>query len=61
MFGSLLKTVVGVVVDLPIAVVKDTVTLGGSLTNEESAIAKSCNTIGKNVKNSVDPDRDLMD
>ncbi len=61
MFGSLLKAVVGVAIDLPVAIVKDTVTLGGSITNEESAIAKSCKTIGKNLENSVDPDKDLMD
>ena len=61
MFGSLLKAVVGVAVDLPVAIIKDTVTLGGSITDEESAIAKSCNTIGKNIKDSVDPDKDIMD
>ena len=56
MFGNLLKAAVGVVIDLPIAIVKDTVTLGGSITNEESAIAKSCNNIGKNINKAVDPE-----
>ena len=58
MFGSLLKAVVGVAVDLPVSIIKDTVTLGGSITNEESAIAKSCKNIGKNIEDSVDPDKD---
>jgi len=61
MFGSLLKAVVGVVVDLPVAIIKDTVTLGGELTGDESAIAKSCKTIGRNLSDSVDPDKDLLD
>jgi len=56
MFGSLLKATAGVLVDLPVAVVKDTITLGGSITDEESAIVKSCKTIGENIDNAVDPD-----
>ena len=56
MFGNLLKAAVGVVVDLPIAVVKDVVTLGGELTGDESAIAKSTKNICKNVSKSVDAD-----
>lgn len=35
MFGSLLKAAVGVVVETPIAVVADVVTLGGSLTDKD--------------------------
>lgn len=61
MFGSLLKAVVGVAIDLPISVAKDVVTLGGALTDDESAIAKSCKTIGENLTDAVDPDKDLMD
>ena len=61
MFGSLLKAVVGVAVDLPVSIVKDTVTLGGALTDEESAIAKSLETVGDNLEKAVDPDTDLMD
>lgn len=56
MFGSLLKAAVGVVIDLPVAIVKDTITLGGSITDEESAIAKSCKNIGKNIDKAVDPE-----
>ena len=61
MFGSLLKAVVGVAIDLPVSIVKDTLTLGGELTGEESAIKKSCETIGKNIEKAVDPDTDLID
>ena len=58
MFGSLLKAVVGVVVDLPVSVVKDVVTLGGAMTDEESAIAKSLGNITDNISNAVDQDKD---
>ena len=57
MLGSLLKAVVGVAVDLPLSIVKDVATLGGELTNEESAIAKSCKNIGQNLNDAVDPDQ----
>ena len=56
MFKSLLKAAVGTVVELPIAVVKDVVTLGGELTNEESAITESLGKITKNIDNAVDPE-----
>lgn len=55
MFGNLLKATVGVVL-LPVAIVKDVVTLGGELTDGESAIAKSCKNISKNVDKAIDPD-----
>jgi|TARA_B110000908_G_C10152192_1_gene401884 hypothetical protein len=58
MFGSLIKATLGVVIDLPIAIVEDTITLGGELTDGESAIAKSCNNIGKNLNDAVMPDKD---
>ncbi len=61
MFGSILKATVGVVVDLPLSIAKDVVTLGGALTDEPSAIAKSLDTIGENVEKAVDPDTDIMD
>ena len=61
MFGSLLKATVGVVVDLPVSIVKDTVTLGGSLTDEPSAIGKSLDAIGDNLNKAVDPDTDILD
>ena len=58
MFGSLLKAAVGVVVDLPVSIVKDAVTLGGAMTDEESSIAKSLGNITDNINNAVDPDKD---
>jgi hypothetical protein len=58
MFGSLIKATLGVVIDLPIAIVEDTITLGGELTDGKSAIAKSCNNIGKNLNDAVMPDKD---
>lgn len=61
MLGSLLKAAVGIAIDLPVSAIKDTLTLGGALTDEESAIADSCKTIVENVKDAVDPDKDLMD
>ena len=57
MFGNLLKATVGVVL-LPVAIVKDVVTLGGELTGGESATAKSCKNIGENVDKAIDPEED---
>lgn len=37
MFGNLLKAVVGAVIETPIAVVADVVTLGGTLTDRKEA------------------------
>ena len=47
MFESLLKAAVGVVVEIPVAVVKDVVTLGGVTTDEDSAIIESVGKISK--------------
>lgn len=46
--GKLGKAAVGVVM-LPVDTVKDAVTLGGALTDEESAIAKRVRKIARNV------------
>jgi len=56
MFENLLKATVGIVVDLPLSIVSDTVTMGGAINNEESAIAKSLSNIVKNVDKAVSPD-----
>tara|TARA_R110000737_G_scaffold165993_1_gene193252 strand:+ start:4 stop:195 length:192 start_codon:yes stop_codon:yes gene_type:complete len=56
MFESLLKAAVGVVVEIPVAVVKDVVTLGGATTNEDSAIIESVGKISKNISNAVNPE-----
>ena len=61
MLGSLLKATVGVAIDLPISIAKDVVTLGGSLTDEDSAIEKSLDTIGDNIGKAVDPETDILD
>ena len=61
MLNSLFKAVVGVAVDLPVSIVKDTVTLGGTLIDEESAIGKSLGTIGDNLEKAVDPDTNILD
>ena len=61
MFGSLLKAVVGATVDLPVSIVKDVATMGGTLTDDESAIGKSLDNIGENLNKAVDPDTDIMD
>ena len=57
MFESLLKAAVGVVVEIPVAVVKDVVTLGGATTDEDSAIIESVGKISKNISNAVDPEK----
>jgi len=61
MFGSLLKAAVGVAIDLPVSIVSDTVTLGGTLGDGESAIGKSLETIGDNLEKAVNPDTDILD
>ena len=55
MFGNLLKAVVGVVVETPIAIVADAVTLGGSLSDEKqpytaTALEKVVDNIQKSTK-----------
>ena len=60
MFGSILKAAVGVVT-LPVAIAKDTITMGGALTDEESAIMKGLKSISDNVEKAVDVDTDIMD
>jgi hypothetical protein len=58
MFGmleSLTKAVVGVVVETPIAVVKDVVTMGGALTDEdEPYTSQSLKKVVKNVSDATD-------
>jgi hypothetical protein len=56
MLGNLLKATVGLVVDLPLSIAKDVVTMGGALTDEESATVKSCTKICKNVEDAIEPD-----
>lgn len=56
MFGNLLKAVVGVVVETPIAVVADVVTLGGALTDKKepytvTSVSKVVENIQESTKN----------
>lgn len=56
LFGNVLKTGFDILTT-PIDVVKDVVTLGGSITEEESAIVKKAKVIGKDledIKNSLE-------
>ncbi len=57
MFGSLAKAAVGVVIETPIAVVADLVTLGGSCNDKsEPYTAKAVRNVMDNVANAVKPD-----
>lgn len=56
MFGNLLKAVVGAVVETPIAVVADVVTLGGSLTDKDKPYtAESLEKVIQNLTDSTKP------
>lgn len=52
MLGSLTKAVVGAVVETPVAVVADTVTLGGTLTDKKKSYTEE--SLSKVVKNLQD-------
>lgn len=55
--GDLTKAVVGVVVETPIAMVADVVTLGGSMTDKkEPYTASAIKGVMKNVENATKPD-----
>lgn len=54
MFESLLRATVGVVT-LPLDIVKDTLTLGGAITDEDSAVATKLEDIFDNVKDATQP------
>lgn len=54
MFGSLIKAVVGVVVETPVAIVADVVTMGGALTDKEKPYtAEALEKVVKNVEDST--------
>ena len=58
MFGSLFKAVVGVVVETPVAIVKDVATLGGALTDEEKPYtAQALEKVGKNLDDVTKPEK----
>lgn len=59
MFKSLSRAVVGAVVDVPLSVVADVVTLGGVCTGRDTPYtAKAVARVVKNVEDSVEPDRE---
>jgi hypothetical protein len=56
MFGSILKAALGVVT-VPVAVVSDVVTLGGSLTDKEVPYtATAVSDVVQNLKNATKPE-----
>ena len=56
MLGDLTKATVGVVIETPLAVAADVVTLGGSLNDkDEPYTATAVKKVVKNVENATDP------
>lgn len=59
MLGSLTKAVVGVVVETPIALAADVITLGGACTDKkEPYTATALKRVMENVEKAADPDKD---
>lgn len=59
MLGNLLKAAVGLVVETPLAVVADVVTLGGSLTDQDTPYtAQAVSKVVQNVQDATDPKED---
>jgi hypothetical protein len=55
MFGNLLKAVVGVVIETPIAIVSDIATMGGVLTDKREPYTSSAlKKVVRNVQDSTD-------
>lgn len=55
MLGSLLKATIGLVVETPVALVKDVITLGGSLEDEDVPYTiQSLNKVLDNISEAVD-------
>ena len=55
--GDLTKAVVGVVVETPIAIAADMLTLGGSITDkDEPYTATALKNVMRNVEHATDPD-----
>lgn len=56
--GSLAKAAVGVVVETPLAMAADVVTLGGALNDKrEPYTATALKRVVENVENAVDPEK----
>jgi hypothetical protein len=57
LLGDLAKAVVGVVVEVPLAVAEDALTLGGSITDkDEPATVTALKKVAENVSNATKPD-----
>ena len=57
MFADLTKAVVGVVIETPIAIAADVLTLGGSITEkDEPYTATALKGVMKNVENATKPE-----
>lgn len=57
--GDLTKAVVGVVVETPIAIAADVVTMGGALTDKDAPYtATALKGVMQNVENATKPDHD---
>lgn len=55
MFGNLLKAVVGVVIETPVALVADVITMGGACTDQDKPYtAKALEKVMDNVTKSTD-------
>lgn len=56
MFGNLLKAAVGVVVETPVSLIADAVTLGGSLTDKRQPYtAEALEKVLENLQKSTQP------
>lgn len=59
MFDSLIKAVVGTVIETPIALVKDVATLGGAITDQDTPYTmQSLEKVAENLSNATDPAKD---
>lgn len=57
MFGNLLKAVVGTVIETPLSVAADIVTMGGVLTDKEQPYTVSAvQRVLENIEKAADPD-----
>jgi hypothetical protein len=57
MFGSLLKAAVGVVIETPLSIAADVVTMGGALTDQKKPYtAQALEKVVENVEQATKPD-----
>ena len=57
MFGSLLKAAVGVVIETPLSIAADVVTMGGVLTDQKKPYtAQALEKVVENVEQATKPD-----